>query len=567
MDTTSTSPRPTSDHKPRKIGSSNRDELALPTLGPQLANGTLENQRSESIPAPIHLLIDDVLLEIFIHLIHTARPLSTSSARQHPAVTLSRVCRRWRLLAFSSPHLWTEFTIDLEHDRLCDYIGQPPDLFLSLSRSLSLDICIDGDDDRVELQNLARYRIVADALISSVARWKTARVFIHWPADNPELWRLVQCDPALYSQLETLDFLGSPSSWQYGTAGHPQRMDALAILHAPALRNLVLFLWSYKWEIPSSWAELRELTVTDMTENAAVVGFLSACPNLSTLTVTISEIERIEAPPSPVPDHVQANLKSLFLSYKSDYPISLLHIPSTPSLQTLSVVREAGGYRDLETEDVPRCHASILRIVQSCSTSLVKLTLHYCFFHDAELVRILRPLNTLEHLDLKGKDYALTYDLFLRLTPPPSHMMDMALNSERLVLFPNLVSLKIEVTHDDVLGVEKRIEVAFFLAIGLISQGISSLHILSDAWSTVAARNKKWRSLIPAAALEEALVRQSKKEEVERRVREIRYTLGFQGLRLERTEIQEWRRDDLYEGRGPRHYAHLVGYAVVYKRS
>jgi len=67
------------------------------------------------------------------------------------------------------------------------------------------------------------------------------------------------------------------------------------------------------------------------------------------------------------------------------------------------------------------------------------------------------------------------------------------------------------------------------------------------------------------AALDEVSVRQSKKDEVKRRIGEMRDDLGIRGLRLERYDDWEWLRDDLVEDRYAGHGARFVGHIVVYE--
>ena len=81
-----------------------------------------ETEAPESLLPPIHRLVDDTLLEIILNLIPTPETPSVLPDQQHAAVTFGRVCRRWRLLALSSPHLWTHFYVDLRHDKNYQYM-------------------------------------------------------------------------------------------------------------------------------------------------------------------------------------------------------------------------------------------------------------------------------------------------------------------------------------------------------------------------------------------------------------------------------------------------------------
>ena len=522
-------------------------------------------QRLEVQSAPIHRLIDDILLEIFICVVQDGIPIWMALDEPHPAVPLSRVSRRWRALALSSPGLWTELGVDLEDDPRCWYLRQSPESFLSLSRSLALDVHIYGHSCVTNPKSLHRFRMVAGALLQSVARWKNATIVLPWPADNPDLWRLLQCAPAAYTQLETLRISVHPESWT--VVGQPQGFDAMAILHTPALRSLVLDTWNATWVIPSSWVQLRELRVSQRVDRAALNALISGCPNLSKLSATMDQSERIEGTPPTSEDRIHSSLKALSLLYYPSSPICLLHIPNTPALQILSVSHSVVRYRNNEEENdvVLHSHASILHIVQICSSSLVELTLFHCVFHDTALIRILHFLTNLEHLDLEGQPAALTSNLFLHLTPVPILQSCETRPSRAVVLCPNLVSLKLRVRGDDLSTADERIELAFSLIAGLIARGASAVHILSEVWSTVESKMDNWRSMMTDAALDEVSVRQSKKDEVKRRIGEMRDDLGIRGLRLERYDDWEWLRDDLVEDRYAGHGARFVGHIVVYE--
>ena len=73
-------------------------------------------------------------------------------------------------MALKTPSLWTEFTIDFEEESRCQYLGEGPELFLSLSRSLPLDVSFQGPFGVKNPESIPRFRMVADALLQSVAR-------------------------------------------------------------------------------------------------------------------------------------------------------------------------------------------------------------------------------------------------------------------------------------------------------------------------------------------------------------------------------------------------------------
>ncbi|PPQ83555.1 hypothetical protein CVT26_003875, partial [Gymnopilus dilepis] len=73
----------------------------------QHATTSSSNNYFDSLPAEIASIV-------FIHYIH-----SDSEPREikyhHPSLTLGKICRRWRHIAWSTPELWTKLTIRPKH--------------------------------------------------------------------------------------------------------------------------------------------------------------------------------------------------------------------------------------------------------------------------------------------------------------------------------------------------------------------------------------------------------------------------------------------------------------------
>mgnify|MGYP001469336589 CR=1 FL=1 len=525
-----------------------------------------EIQPLESQLAPIHRLVDDVLLGIFNFVVQIPpnRLIIVYMHRKHPASMLSCVCRRWRALTLSSPQLWTKVFINWMHQRQFQDIGRSPHSLLSLSGTLPLDVFIYGDHDEGNPGASSPSRIVSDALVSSVSRWKTAWVELPQHSNDPELWKVLQCSPASFAQLEALNISVDVDVPSGRTYGQPQPFDELPILHASSLRNLTLHRWEHRWGIPSSWENLREAKL-DFVYVPALFALISACPNLSKVRAKVYDYEATADPRVPITDRPHEALTTLIIKYKYPSPISLLCIPPTPALKVLSIIIPKREDEDREEEDVRFSHASILRIAQGASQSLVHLTLHNSVFQESTLVQILQLLINLEHLDIDANSATLTSDVFRLLTPVSLLKSDTPQASKFGALCPTLSSLKFRIKGDDLARVDERIDASFSLIGGLIARGAASLHIFSDSWAIVQGSEHSM-SLIPPWGLEEALIRQSKKDEIERRVWEMNDTLGVRGLRLEhQNEKWSWEREDLVHTDGALPDGlYLVGYVLAY---
>ena len=513
----------------------------------QLQEQKLDIQRLNGRVAPIHCLIDDVLLRIFTFLAHIPPPpdLLLLWYRKRPAVTLSRVCKRWRALVISSPQLWTKFFINWMQQRRFHDIGHDPHSFLSRSSRLPLDIFIYSDRERLSPWSSPGSRMVADALLSSVARWKSAWFDLPWPSDALELSQVLQCSPASYAQLETLNISVELELLSGRLDGSAQRFDELPILRAPLLKNLTMDEWQSTWVIPSSWRQLRELNL-QMVDSMSLSALMCGCPNLSKITANI--FENFSAL-SPIAHRTHNALTTLLISWITPN-IPLFSIPHTPAVQTLCFVWKVAQNSVLDEAGIIRSHLSILHIVQSCASSLVDLTLHHCIFRDNDLTQILQLLTNLQKLDVDAKSTALTSNVFRRLTPGSSLQSGGSYASGLEVLCPNISSLRVRVRVDELSMADEQIEAMFSLIAGLIARGVSSVRITSDSWATVEGYDN-WMAVVPAAALEEGWVRELKKREVERRIGEMRDLSGVRGLRLERDDkVLMWRREDLMQSDG-----------------
>jgi len=93
------------------------------------------------------------------------------------------------------------------------------------------------------------------------------------------------------------------------------------------------------------------------------------------------------------------------------------------------------------------------------------------------------------------------------------------------------------------------------------------VRLFSDLWSIVEGRHGDWQSRLSDAALAEIPARELLKQEVERRVRKLRDTLGAQGLHLQRRcAYLTWERKDVVDAYGLLHPGSpiLVGDALAY---
>ena len=515
----------------------------------------LEQHQLKSRVAPIYHLVDDVLLEIFVHVVRTTAILPTRSPHQHPAKTLSHVSRRWRSIALSSPHLWTKLYIACP---AFEYLKPSPQFFLSCSRSLPLDVLICRTDfDVTHSDDVARVSTIVRALLPSVNRWKKVEVYLSAFEDDAYLVPLLQCDPASYSQLEILkiDVMSD-------------KVNEFAILCSPALKSLKLKTWKATWAVPSSWSQLGVLEVRAGVDQGVVAAVMSNCPSLSKLTIKVEEDASILEFPAPIEELVHHSLTFLSIRYKESSDLSLFFVPQTPALQTFHLSYDL--WSELDEDDISSVQSSILRVVRSCALCLVDLKLHDCLFEEAAVIDLLVLLPNLKRLDIAAVGSALTVQLFKSLVRLPDHAQGRMSGS---AICPNLQSLQLQVQDDALSDADQRIDVTFSLLSALITRGIQTVSINSDAWRVVHPRdengNLKSHIQIPDGAREEASFRALKLEEVSRRIAEMNKVQGMGRLKLLSDHRPgRWDREDLVGDDGtPRYDVYLIGRCIVYEAS
>ena len=596
---TSSYPLPASDHGLRDIKMAIRDEkLELETPQHQVSRHTLQIQQFESLGTPIHRLDEDVLLEIFLYLLGRPHGL------QHPAVMLSTICRRWRVLALRSPHLWTTVSLNLEGD-MDKYLGQSLESFLSLSRNLPLDFSLEVDErsDRRGARSIVqvgarkylgrslqsflslsrnlplstsllgrnkdhlnrpitRIRTLISSLVFCVSRWKTVEVHFNSPASYTYHTSLLKYEPELYSQLEALNLVIPYGMRAAAATGQAHHIGELAILHAPSLRKLVLNRWKLTWPIPSSWSQLRELELIDQVDQAILVLMMSACPQLTKLKMDVYRPANSLSIPPPTGSFLGHPVTSLSITFHSLCHFSQVHLHQTPALRTLSLTNKIGFW--IQDDYGPDSSDGIFRIIKSCTSTLVDLRLHQCGFLEPTLIQILELVPSIKHLHIETISSGSSPTLFEHLTSVEDHTG--ASTSAPVLLCPNLASLNLCVGHSRPWEVDQQIEWTFSLIASRIAQGISFIRIFSDAWTTFQSRKPKWMDKLPATSYKEVLIRQSKKEEMERRIVEMRDVWGVWGLRLECDNLdQPWNYGGLPDRVINRFKVNLVGHAVVYE--
>ncbi|KAJ7583304.1 hypothetical protein C8J56DRAFT_953604 [Mycena floridula] len=233
----------------------------------------------KAILAPIRLLNDDILREIFIHCLSVNKAAVITDA----PLLLGRICRSWRELALSTPALWASIRVDFSHfldfpraQQLC----QEAQIWLARSGTCPLTIRVEWSMFRDGSQDLAMDFI--KLLTTNSTRWRSIEITapFEWlfslaslsETDAPRLekFRLMAMyrpDPAEENLWQSLDILGGEQLRDLG-------------LHCSPSQNILTL---------TSKVNFGQLTRLDLyAELVIYADILRRCPNLVTCRMSIA---------------------------------------------------------------------------------------------------------------------------------------------------------------------------------------------------------------------------------------------------------------------------------------
>ena len=253
-----------------------------------------------SILSPARRLSPDVLHEIFFHCLPTHH--SSVMKSLEPPLLLTQICSSWRVIALSSPRMWSKIHIplpgdprfsELTHeiiinetrlndrrrgfasvmrsrcDGVRDWLSRSGTCPLSLSVIYSGDHLEDSEDDE-------HVQEMFDILLSFADRWSD--VNLSMPED---IYDKLQCDinPTTFSSLKSLKIaLRRKPHWD------DTELVAIRLLAAPGLRRInisamqTLFLAENL--IQPIWNHITHITFTSSTTDIYLLVLLRQCPNL-----------------------------------------------------------------------------------------------------------------------------------------------------------------------------------------------------------------------------------------------------------------------------------------------
>ncbi|KAF9054398.1 hypothetical protein BJ165DRAFT_1522937 [Panaeolus papilionaceus] len=328
--------------------------------------------RYKQVIAPLRILPDDILREIFLQCALSAcpnppkNPLSlvelpfpSPEAIHLPPILLTRICKRWRDVALTTPQLWSRiaFTLPFAHPPIPDDDNAPIkhiqrlslenslkylkgdclpraiNTFLKQSGATPLSISIPGADGTFAADSHPDiFRSVEQIfrdLASHADRWKWLQIHMTGPA-----WFLLSkhLTPRQLGNLEHLDF-NHISSWFHD-------ITLTDILKSPIFNDLPS-LRSLVWrslegtESPRpfgtcTWNNFTDVHILNYADIPNTV-FILECPSLVNCSIIVSDSRRAPLPPSRRLTMPRIEILSLALTACGNYEGSDLDTDEEPT--------------------------------------------------------------------------------------------------------------------------------------------------------------------------------------------------------------------------------------------
>ncbi|KAF9262787.1 hypothetical protein L218DRAFT_382077 [Marasmius fiardii PR-910] len=195
--------------------------------------------------------------------------------------SISRVCRKWRMISTCFPRLWSRFIfsgkdLDLNKDGKVALTS-----WLSFSGTSKLSILIEPDG----ICNVSRRLDLFRILTGHVERWEK----IEFVNSTPTFWFMlnVQDLNSRLCSLKRVTFLSGDTTLELdAVSSHPPRYEAF--LHAPQFHSLINLDQFPLYKLPMPWAQLTEYEGSSQTHLADHFRILRLMPNLEKCQLEIA---------------------------------------------------------------------------------------------------------------------------------------------------------------------------------------------------------------------------------------------------------------------------------------
>ncbi|KAF7969446.1 hypothetical protein HWV62_27347 [Athelia sp. TMB] len=387
----------------------------------------------------IHLVPDEILVQFFLVLREACWQDSDPDLGPVRLTTvpvpilIGGVCKRWRVLAASTPLLWTEIYMDMNLPSTFGNTLHLFRLFASRSETSSLDIVLDfkqetyrGDKSRsASKEQLELLQSLVDALAASVERWKSLHISYAPSFLSMMEQALARRHPWSMQRLGKLVLTRPAAPGWAGIAQTGTPTSISIFLSAPNLRRVDLGESPWRQDLRIPWQQVEQLDSFYTLDDRDLILLLQQSPNL----VRLDDLLVVRSPtviPQRVPIPIYYPLRSLSVRLSGN---------CTPFLQDVVLP----NLHDLRVAyfSAPQQWEVAISFM-SASPALRRLVLdiqHYVQISYEDTRSILHALPHLEELELshcKTSQQLCSNELFADLTLAPPAGCD------TFALLPNL---------------------------------------------------------------------------------------------------------------------------------
>ncbi|KAJ2925184.1 hypothetical protein H1R20_g11922, partial [Candolleomyces eurysporus] len=371
-----------------------------------------EVDEHQALLSPIKRIDVDILTSIFLAALDEAQPYHRRVFAHHPAVIISHVCQRWRIVALSTKLLWRQLHIQIPSYPYSSQYQDPwkekvaklvkmTQIWISRSDDCHLSVKITeqnqirwGLESGTFASECAEFRELVDVLFSSSSRWKDLELCLFFPRSQfPDFptTRLLVAPPQPTPALTSVKLYYYVDERQLESKLSQHLIAGPNIFSAPTLRSLEIgprvlahdikrmsVVWSNLEHLVFDGYPAESLHHFDAVEALAL---LKECTNLVTCYLGLERDVTIPANCTPI---TLPRLRELaLLPDTSHLPKGLAQSLILPSLRKLEVIT---GY----DECTPREHhesglfefckrfGPSLEDVSFCYKAVTQAALHHC---------------------------------------------------------------------------------------------------------------------------------------------------------------------------------------------
>ncbi|KAF9264548.1 hypothetical protein L218DRAFT_900365 [Marasmius fiardii PR-910] len=350
---------------------------------------TLENKkdalkksmkRFRFLLSPVYRLPPEILINIF-DFCCTTNDLEAKENSMPTAVTLSRVCGRWRNILLSTPRLWTSLSVHFNGwTREPQKLSGLTKMFMDRSGKLGLTISLDfsNADEPLEVVLPA-----LEPLVHNSSRWTDVKLVIPALVIKHSLFESIR------GRLPVLEHLYITGC---GPSDHVE--DANIDLFSDCLS---LHSFEYKASSPSiianvPWDRIKTLKLCNYYSTFAF-DRLSWCRNIERLKLHIVGGGR------EYKGHIISDIRELYLTVHEQVDVSSIFQYST--LRRLSILDIRGLFDEQDEDWSTWDEVPIRAFLQRSQCSITQLHLQWLPIEDYQAISLLELIPTLSRLHIE----------------------------------------------------------------------------------------------------------------------------------------------------------------------